>query len=152
MHRWSREVLQDQHKIVLFQQKRTRSNEAISISLRVTTRNGTSMGFTRPFIVGCSRTLVLNDNPSRASYIELLICCMGKTRPSRVQHVAVRTTLSARAELVASITSDPMPLGVGADSYMACITFCLFNPPFNEEIGPLTLRLSTLHISALSHL
>ena len=62
----------------------------------------------------CSRRLVRNDNPSRTSYIELLICCMGKTRPSRVRHAAVRTTLSDRAEPVASITSDLVPLGVGA--------------------------------------
>ena len=45
----------------------TRSREAISISLRVTTRNGGSERCTRHSVVGCSLTFVRKGTPSNAS-------------------------------------------------------------------------------------
>lgn len=45
----------------------TRSNEAISISLRVTTRKGGSERCTKHSVVGCNLTFVRNGTPSKAN-------------------------------------------------------------------------------------
>lgn len=55
------------HRSNCFKLYCTRSREAISMSDRVTTRNGVSVRWTKHSVVGCKRTPWRNGTPSKES-------------------------------------------------------------------------------------